>query len=65
MNHTGQLMKEQILGKIRSRTAEVAIIGLGYVGLPLAVAFTEGGIEVDEVDPLGSVPLPRERSLAR
>jgi UDP-N-acetyl-D-glucosamine dehydrogenase len=28
----------------------VAIIGLGYVGLPLAIAFTEAGVEVEGVD---------------
>ena len=28
----------------------VAIIGLGYVGLPLAIAFAEAGIEVEGVD---------------
>ena len=28
----------------------VAIIGLGYVGLPLAIAFAEAGLEVDGVD---------------
>src|SRR5215204_7609111 len=28
----------------------VAIIGLGYVGLPLAIAFTEAGLEVLGVD---------------
>lgn len=27
--------------KIRARTAEIAVIGIGYVGLPLAVAFAE------------------------
>jgi UDP-N-acetyl-D-glucosamine dehydrogenase len=30
--------------------ARVAIIGLGYVGLPLAVAFTEAGLEVEGID---------------
>ncbi len=28
----------------------VAIIGLGYVGLPLAIAFAEAGLEVEGVD---------------
>ena len=28
----------------------VAVIGLGYVGLPLAIAFAEAGLEVDGVD---------------
>gem|GEM_PF-2056492 len=31
-------MKNQLLTKIHNHTAVVAVIGLGYVGLPLAVA---------------------------
>jgi UDP-N-acetyl-D-glucosamine dehydrogenase len=33
-----------------AQDARVAIIGLGYVGLPLAVAFSEAGLEVEGVD---------------
>lgn len=29
-------MKQQLLSKIQNHTAPLAIIGLGYVGLPLA-----------------------------
>ena len=36
--------------KIKDRTALVAIVGLGYVGLPLAVAFAETGLRVLGVD---------------
>lgn len=43
-------MKGQLLTKIDNRTAKVAIIGLGYVGLPLAVAFAENGFHVVGVD---------------
>ncbi len=32
--------------KIESRTATVSIVGLGYVGLPLAVASAEAGFSV-------------------
>jgi len=32
--------------KIRSRSAKVGVVGLGYVGLPLAVAFSEAGFRV-------------------
>ncbi len=28
----------------------ISIIGLGYVGLPLAIAFTEAGVEVEGID---------------
>ena len=32
--------------KIRNKTAVISIIGLGYVGLPLAVSFAEAGLHV-------------------
>jgi UDP-N-acetyl-D-glucosamine dehydrogenase len=35
-----------IESKIRDKTAVVGILGLGYVGLPLAVAFAEAGFRV-------------------
>jgi len=36
--------------RIRARTAPVAVIGLGYVGLPLAMAFVDAGFQVTGVD---------------
>jgi len=36
--------------KIRSRSAKVGVVGLGYVGLPLAVAFSEAGFRVFGLD---------------
>jgi UDP-N-acetyl-D-glucosamine dehydrogenase len=36
--------------KIRNRTARVGIIGLGYVGLPLAVEFAAAGFSVTGID---------------
>jgi UDP-N-acetyl-D-glucosamine dehydrogenase len=30
--------------------SRVAVVGLGYVGLPLAIAFTEAGLEVEGID---------------
>ena len=36
--------------KIRNRTARVGIIGLGYVGLPLAVEFAKAGFDVTGID---------------
>jgi len=38
--------KKQITDKITSNKEKVGIIGLGYVGLPLAVNFAEAGIKV-------------------
>lgn len=37
---------ELLMEKIRNKTVKVGIIGLGYVGLPLAVSFAKKGIEV-------------------
>lgn len=36
--------------KIASRSLRIAIIGLGYVGLPLAVTFAEAGFHVTGID---------------
>jgi UDP-N-acetyl-D-glucosamine dehydrogenase len=46
----GMTSSETLLNKIKTRQASVAIIGLGYVGLPLAVAFAEAGFQVVGVD---------------
>lgn len=40
------MYKQQILNKIHNNNEIVGIIGLGYVGLPLAVNFAEAGIKV-------------------
>jgi UDP-N-acetyl-D-glucosamine dehydrogenase len=37
---------EMIMKKLQDRTAKVAVIGLGYVGLPLAVSFAKNGLTV-------------------
>src|SRR6267143_5199247 len=39
-----------IQSKIDSRTAKVCIVGLGYVGVPLAVASAKAGFDVSGVD---------------
>src|SRR5438477_12956191 len=41
---------EILAEKIRSRSARVGIIGLGYVGLPLAVEFAKAGFSVTGID---------------
>jgi UDP-N-acetyl-D-glucosamine dehydrogenase len=46
-------MKQQLLGKIETRTARIGIVGLGYVGLPLMLRFSEVGYPVlgFDIDP--------------
>ena len=39
-------MKDQLLRRIGDRTAVVGVVGLGYVGLPLAVEFAKAGFRV-------------------
>jgi UDP-N-acetyl-D-glucosamine dehydrogenase len=39
-----------LIDRFARRDAHVAIIGLGYVGLPLAVAFAEAGYRVTGID---------------
>jgi len=43
---TGQILAE----KIRTKRAHVGIVGLGYVGLPLAVEFAKAGFTVTGID---------------
>ena len=39
-----------LLEKIRQREARVGVVGLGYVGLPLGIAFAEAGFPVTGLD---------------
>ena len=45
---TAALLEE----KIRSHSARVGVVGLGYVGLPLAVEFARAGFAVTGIDVL-------------
>ena len=45
MSGTGEI-KTQLLSKIADRSAVTAVIGLGYVGLPLAMEFCDAGFSV-------------------
>lgn len=49
----GQEWSEILVGKVQDRTARVGVIGLGYVGLSLAVEFAKAGLQVTgiEIDP--------------
>lgn len=46
-----QTYKENLIDQLNYRTARVAILGLGYVGLPLAAVFAEAGFTVIGIDP--------------
>ncbi len=43
--------KETLISNLKEKKASIAILGLGYVGLPLAVVFGEAGFHVTGVDP--------------
>src|ERR1017187_8439940 len=43
---TARILEE----KIRTRRARIGIVGLGYVGLPLAVEFAKAGFSVTGID---------------
>src|SRR5581483_4970655 len=47
---TSQMTNSALLERIQSRQATVGVIGLGYVGLPLAVEFALGGFSVTGFD---------------
>jgi UDP-N-acetyl-D-glucosamine dehydrogenase len=57
-------MKKKLLGKIASRKAVVGIVGLGYVGLPLMLRFSEVGYKVIgfDIDPAKVAKLNKGQS---
>ncbi|MCG6925899.1 MAG: nucleotide sugar dehydrogenase [Acidobacteria bacterium] len=59
--------KDSLLDRITNRTARVGVIGLGYVGLPLALLFEEAGFPVIgfDVDPAKAEALHRGESYIR
>ncbi len=50
MQSTAATAAQTLEEKIASRTARVGIIGLGYVGLPLAMEFAQAGFPVTGID---------------
>jgi UDP-N-acetyl-D-glucosamine dehydrogenase len=44
-------MPDKLIKKLEDKDAHVSILGLGYVGLPLAVVFAEAGFTVTGIDP--------------
>lgn len=45
-----QSHKDTLIGKIRNKTAVIGVVGLGYVGLPLALRYSEAGFRVLGID---------------
>lgn len=43
-------MLEQFAARVESRSAVVGVVGLGYVGLPVAVTFAQAGFKVIGID---------------
>lgn len=43
--------KQILQTRLQDRTASIAVLGLGYVGLPLATVFAEAGYSVTGIDP--------------
>src|SRR6516162_9637370 len=50
--HTTEILTSQaaLAERIKNKTARVGIVGLGYVGLPLAVEFARAGFHVTGID---------------
>ncbi len=44
-------IKETLIKKFQDKSAKIGILGMGYVGMPLAVAFAEAGFNVLGIDP--------------
>jgi UDP-N-acetyl-D-glucosamine dehydrogenase len=44
-------VRDELIEKLEQRTAKVVVLGLGYVGLPLAAILAEAGYQVVGVDP--------------
>ena len=43
--------KDTLIKKLQDKTAKIGILGMGYVGMPLAVVFAEKGFNVLGIDP--------------
>ncbi len=41
-----------LIKHFKDKSAKISILGLGYVGLPLAVVFAEAGFHVTGIDPI-------------
>ncbi len=45
-----QETRQHLIDKLSNHTAKVAVVGMGYVGLPLAVVFAEAGFDVTGIE---------------
>lgn len=43
---------KDLITKFNNKTARVGVLGLGYVGLPLAIVFAQAGFDVTGIDPM-------------
>jgi UDP-N-acetyl-D-glucosamine dehydrogenase len=50
MEGEGRSTADQLIERIEAKRAVVAVVGLGYVGLPVALSFTEAGFSVLGMD---------------
>lgn len=44
------LMTSTLIARIKDRTAKIAVVGLGYVGTPVAALWAEAGFDVSGID---------------
>lgn len=45
-------IQSALVNRLKDRSARVAVIGIGYVGLPLATVFADAGFQVIGIDPV-------------
>ena len=54
---------DKLVKKIKSNKAVISVIGLGYVGLPLCIAFTKANFKVFGIDNnIGRINILKNRS---
>ena len=46
------MVKEDLIQDIQKKRANISVLGLGYVGLPLAITFANAGFNVTGIDPI-------------
>ena len=50
MKEAKNLLKTELLNKIKNKTAILGVVGLGYIGLPLAVEAAKAGFKTTGFD---------------